>query len=170
LSVAGISVPDEARNMNFLFPRAAHAASLLIACLYAAPGSAQVSGEDESIDTIVVIGARTSIESALAEAAETPGGVEVIDMDDFRERNVSNLADVLRYAPGVWSASATGDDNIFFSSRGSNLDATNYDMNGIRLMQDGLPVTTADGNNHNRFVDPLAARYASVARGANAMA
>jgi iron complex outermembrane receptor protein len=30
-------------------------------------------------------------------------------------------------------------------------------------------VTTADGNNHNRVIDPLTARYASVARGANAL-
>ena len=36
-------------------------------------------------------------------------------------------------------------------------------------MIDGLPVTAADGNNHNSFIDPLAARYAVVARGANAM-
>jgi iron complex outermembrane receptor protein len=137
-------------------------------------GAAQATDDGDShssaIDTIVVTGTQTSIESARVEAAETPGGVAVIDMDAFRERNVSNLADVLLYAPGIWSASATGDDNIFFSSRGSNLDATNYDMNGIKLLQDGLPVTTADGNNHNRVVDPLAARYASVARGANAMA
>ena len=65
--------------------------------------------------------------------------------------------------------SDSGSDDIFFSSRGSNLDATDYDMNGIKLLQDGLPVTTADGNNHNRIVDPLSARYATVARGANAL-
>ena len=56
-----------------------------------------------------------------------------------------------------------------FPSRGSNLDAVAYDGNGIKLMIDGLPVTAADGNNHNSFIDPLAARYAVVARGANAM-
>lgn len=158
--------------MTLRFSIAAHIASLLAVCAHLPPAFAQapLSGDDNSIDTIVVVGTQTSIESARAEAAATPGGVAVIDMDEFRERNVSSLADVLRYAPGVWSASATGDDNIFFSSRGSNLDAINYDSNGIKLMQDGLPVTAADGNNHNRFVDPLAARYASVARGANAMA
>ena len=130
----------------------------------------EVSENNAAIDTIEVVGTQTSIESARAEAAATPGGIEVIDMHEFRERNVSNLADVLRYAPGIWSASHSGTDDIFFSSRGSNLDATHYDMNGIKLLQDGLPVTTADGNNHNRIVDPLAARYAVVARGANAMA
>jgi iron complex outermembrane receptor protein len=99
----------------------------------------------------------------------TPGGVTLLDTDSLREKNAASLADLLRYVPGVWSASATGNDNIVFSSRGSNLDAINYDTNGIKLLQDGLPVTAADGNNHNRFIDPLAASFATVARGANAM-
>ena len=125
---------------------------------------------DSSVaDTIVV----TGTEAALAEAAEeielTPGGATLVDFADLAERNVGSLADALRYVPGVFTESDTGNDGIFFTSRGSNLDATDYDMNGIKLLQDGLPVTTADGNNHNRIVDPLAARYATFARGANAM-
>ncbi|HEX7071606.1 MAG TPA: TonB-dependent receptor, partial [Rhodothermales bacterium] len=32
-----------------------------------------------------------------------------------------------------------------------------------------LPVTTADGSNHNRVVDPLTAQHATIARGANAL-
>jgi iron complex outermembrane receptor protein len=39
----------------------------------------------------------------------------------------------------------------------------------VKFLQDGLPVTAADGNNHNRIIDPLAAQYAVVARGANAL-
>ncbi len=105
----------------------------------------------------------------LHDSAIIPGGVTVVEGDALRERNVASLADLLRFVPGVWSTSATGNDNIFFSSRGSNLDSVHYDFNGIKLLQDGLPVTAADGNNHNRFVDPLSARYATVARGANAM-
>jgi len=121
------------------------------------------------IETIVVTGTQGSMEAAAVELATTPGGASLIDMEDLRERNVGSLADVLRYVPGIWSVSDTGNDGMFFSSRGSNLDATDWDMNGIKLMQDGLPVTTADGNNHNRIIDPLAARYATVARGANAL-
>ncbi|WP_339675686.1 TonB-dependent receptor [uncultured Zhongshania sp.] len=107
--------------------------------------------------------------SLQVEQSLTPGGVSVLDSASLMERNTGNLADALRYIPGVWSTSTSGSDSIFFSSRGSNLDATNYDMNGIKLLQDGLPVTTADGNNHNRIIDPLASRYASIARGANAL-
>ena len=116
------------------------------------------------VETIVVTDRALQSEIDL-----TPGGVTFIDGDELRERNTSSLADLLRYVPGVWSESSQGADAMFFSSRGSNLDATNYDMNGIALLQDGLPVTTADGNNHNRVLDPQSARFATVARGANAL-
>jgi iron complex outermembrane receptor protein len=117
-----------------------------------------------NVETIVVTDRALQSEIDL-----TPGGVTLLDTDALRETNAASLADLLRYVPGVWSASATGNDNIVFSSRGSNLDAVNYDTNGIKLLQDGLPVTAADGNNHNRFIDPLSASFATVARGANAM-
>src|SRR5690606_27133102 len=113
-------------------------------------------------------GQETALAAERARVARIPGGASVVDIA-LGERSVSNLADALRYVPGVWSASHAGNDGIFFSSRGSNLDATDWDMNGIKLLQDGLPLTSADGNNHNRIADPLAARHMTVARGANAL-
>ncbi|MBP7567854.1 MAG: TonB-dependent receptor plug domain-containing protein, partial [Burkholderiaceae bacterium] len=104
-----------------------------------------------------------------AERSVTPGAVTVIEGEELRQRNVTSLNDMLRYTPGVWSASGMTGDSTFLSIRGSNLDATNYDGNGVKLLIDGLPVTAADGNNHNRDVDPLSMRRASVARGANAL-
>lgn len=103
-----------------------------------------------------------------AERAATPGGVSIVASEEL-DRHVNGIADLLRYVPGVWAESAYGGEELFITSRGSNLDSTDYDKNGIKLLQDGLPVTTADGNNHNRVIDPLAARYVSVARGANAL-
>ncbi len=103
------------------------------------------------------------------EVDQSAGGVTLVDINDLQDRNVSSIADFFRYTPGVWAASQSGNDEVFFSSRGSNLDSTNFDGNGIKLLQDGLPVTAADGNNHNRIIDPLAAQYATVARGANAL-
>jgi len=121
-----------------------------------------------NLETVVVTGKERGAEER-ASVARIPGGASFIDMGTLRERKVATLADALRYVPGVWSASHVGNDRVFFSSRGSNLDATDYDMNGIKLLQDGMPVTTADGNNHNRVVDPLSAARATVARGANAL-
>ena len=119
-------------------------------------------------ENVVVIGERLKAEVE-AQRALTPGGVTVVEGEELYRRQISGLADMLRYVPGVWAESSSGSEELFFSSRGSNLDATDYDKNGIKLLQDGLPVTTADGNNHNRVIDPLTARYASVARGANAL-
>lgn len=110
----------------------------------------------------------SKLAAAAAEVELSPGGVSWVDINELRDRNVSSIADFFRYVPGVWAASQSGNDEVYFSSRGSNLDATNFDGNGIKLLQDGLPVTAADGNNHNRIIDPLAASFATVARGGNA--
>jgi iron complex outermembrane receptor protein len=79
------------------------------------------------------------------------------------------MADALRYVPGVLAEGKSTGDDLTLSIRGSNLDAIDYDNSGVKLLADGLPVTTADGNNHNRLLDPLMARYVVVARGANAL-
>lgn len=148
---------------------------VLISALGLTPFSAAMAqgAEPAQLPTVTVIGEAVpgqETKAALeAERALTPGGVSLVDSEDLHQRNVSNLADMLRYVPGVWTASGSTGDSTFLSSRGSNLDATNYDGNGIKLLQDGLPVTAADGNNHNRNVDPLSARYAIVAHGANAL-
>jgi iron complex outermembrane receptor protein len=103
------------------------------------------------------------------EIALTPGGVTLLDGDEFTHRQVSNLGDALRYAPGLWAVSTSGTSGITLSARGSNLDSKGYDTNGVRMLEDGLPITTADGNNHNRFISPLVVRQAVVARGANSL-
>jgi iron complex outermembrane receptor protein len=129
---------------------------------------AQEADTGASLDTVVVT-AQKLRDSLEQEQELTPGSVTLVDGADLDERSVTNLADVLRYVPGLWAESVSGSDELFVSSRGSNLDATSYDKNGIKLLQDGLPVTAADGNNHNRVLDPASARYATVAHGANAL-
>ena len=138
-----------------------------------AVGAAASVTVDVRLDVITLGGIVVNAEQQLAEIeaqrALTPGGVTILDVEDLTRRPINGLADMLRYVPGVWAESSAGADELFFSSRGSNLDATDYDKNGIKLLQDGLPVTAADGNNHNRVIDPLSASYAVVARGANAL-
>jgi len=153
-----------------LVPRVAAAA--LLATFLAPPcvaADAFASAAEPTLDTVVVTAQRIR-EQLDAERALTPGAVTTLDGRDSYQRGVTQLADLLRYVPGVWAESISGGDDVFYSSRGSNLDSTDYDKNGIKFLQDGLPTTSADGNNHNRAVDPLSARYASVAHGANALA
>lgn len=134
--------------------------------------SATPNTEPAQLPTVVIKATKVADqtrEDLQNEQALTPGGVSLVEGEGLRQRNVTSLGDMLRYVPGIWAASGQTGDSTFISSRGSNLDATNYDGNGIKLLQDGLPVTAADGNNHNRQPDPLSARYVTVARGANAL-
>ncbi len=128
-----------------------------------------ISLEQMEVTAEAVAPGNFGMEADKQEIRQTPGGVSLIDIDQLTEGQVASFEGALRYVPGVWAVSPTGTDSVFLSSRGSNLDATDYDTNGVRLFQDGLPVTAADGNNHNRFIDPLSAKYAVFARGANAM-
>lgn len=150
--------------------RCAPLALLLSSCLAATAAQAEHAQNPDgpTLETVEVHGKRLRL-NLIREQSLTPGGVTLIDSDTLFQRNMPNMADMLRFTPGVWSDSANGGTGVFLSSRGSNLDATAFDMNGIKLLQDGLPITTADGNNHNRLIDPLSMRYATVARGANAM-
>jgi iron complex outermembrane receptor protein len=143
------------------------AIAVAFAFLPAATSFAAEPADPTTLDTVQV--RSSELEHVEVEQSLTPGGVTVVDGETFYERAVNNMSDALRYVPGIWTESSTGGDAIFISSRGSNLDATNYDSNGVKLFQDGLPITTADGNNHNRFMDPMAARSVVFARGANAL-
>ena len=147
---------------------------LAVACLLAMSAQAYAEHGTLSLEQIEVTAEAIApgnfgIEADKQEIGQTPGGVSLIDIEQLTEGQVASFEDALRYVPGVWAVSPTGTDSVFLSSRGSNLDAIDYDTNGVKLLQDGLPVTAADGNNHNRFIDPLSAKYAVFARGANAM-
>lgn len=158
-------------------------AATLAALLPSLPAYAEFT-ENDSLDVVaapppdapsmviqdsIVITAPRRLDAAKAEQAATPGAVTLVDGEELFLRNTTTLADMLRYVPGVWTADGATGDSAFFSSRGSNLDSVAYDGNGVRFLQDGLPVTAADGNNHNREVDPLSASHAVVAHGANAL-
>lgn len=135
---------------------------------------ARNSSTTTTLQLIEVTAQGTALTSAGVEADReevqlTPGGVTIVEGDSLDERSVTSLADTLRYVPGLYVVSDSGGSGVFYSSRGSNLDATDWDMNGIMLLQNGIPVTTADGSSHNRLLNPLSARYAIVARGANGM-
>jgi iron complex outermembrane recepter protein len=140
-----------------------------VALALSLPGLAAQPGTDSRLDTVLVTAERLQ-DQAEAERAATPGSVTSLDAAQLHERSVTQLADMLRYVPGVWAESYNGNDDVFYSSRGSNLDATDYDKNGVKFLQDGLPVTAADGNNHNRALNPLNARQITIAHGANALA
>lgn len=121
-----------------------------------------VSADPISSDTL------PSIQSARQRLGTVPGGANLVDAEQYKEGRVSTLDDALRFAPGVFVASRFGAEEARLSIRGSGLQRT-FHMRGIQLLQDGVPLNLADGSVDFQAIEPLAARYVEVYRGANGL-
>lgn len=98
----------------------------------------------------------------------TPGGVGVVDAEDYKRGRTSTLRDALDFAPGVFIQSRFGAEESRLSIRGSGIQRT-YGGRGIWLMLDSVPLNWADGGLDMQSVEPLATSYIEVHRGANAL-
>lgn len=154
---------------HLFFPPRVVFSCVVVLMAFSLLGSFSAQAEEAAVLETIVVQSEQEEQPLKDEQAGIPGATTIIDGEKQYQRAVNNLADTFRYAPSMWAQSFSGGDSVFFSSRGSNLDATNYDGNGVKMLQDGMPVTTADGNNHNRFIDPLLAKNIVIAPGANAL-
>jgi iron complex outermembrane receptor protein len=105
---------------------------------------------------------------ARAEAARVAGGANVVGREEYASGRASNLQDVFALTPGVFVQPRFGAEEARLSIRGSGLQRT-FHMRGINLLQDGVPITLADGSGDFQAVEPLALAYTEVLRGANAL-
>ncbi len=109
------------------------------------------------------------IEAARRRAERVPGGTDIIDAEDYLKGSAVTPADALGFSPGVFAQSRIpGAEESRLSIRGSGLQRT-FHGRGIRVMQDGVPLNLADGSFDFQAIEPLAARYIEVYRGANAL-
>jgi iron complex outermembrane receptor protein len=99
---------------------------------------------------------------------ERAGATALVDGDSYRDGRVGNLADALGRAPGVFVEPRFGAEESRLSIRGSGLQRT-FHGRGIVVLQDGVPLNLADGSFDFQAIEPLAARYIRVWRGANAL-
>ena len=104
---------------------------------------------------------------AAAGLAQVPGGVEAIDAARYLRGRVGTVEDTFALSPGVIAQSRFGADEARMSIRGSGLQRT-FHGRGIRVLQDGVPINLADGSFDMQAIEPLAAQYITVRRGANA--
>jgi iron complex outermembrane receptor protein len=105
---------------------------------------------------------------ARAEAAQVPGGADVVSATDYADGRASTFSDIFAFSPGVFAQPRFGAEEARLSIRGSGLQRT-FHMRGIYLMQDGVPITLADGSGDFQAIEPLALAYTEVRRGANAL-
>lgn len=109
-----------------------------------------------------------SVQQALAEINQTPGGVALVPAEAYRNSTVSNtIKDILDYVPGVFAQPKWGDDTRL-SIRGSGL-SRNFHLRGVQLYMDGIPINTADGYGDFQEIDPTAYKYVEVYKGGNAL-
>ncbi|MBX3707951.1 MAG: TonB-dependent receptor [Pseudomonadales bacterium] len=149
--------------------RAAHFAWLVAvagASVWAAPAppleEITVTGRRDGVTTI------PDLDAARAAAREIAGGVSVLDAAEFRVGRAATPEDALQHAPGVFVASRFGAEESRLSIRGSGLQRT-FHGRGIMFLQDGVPLNLADGGGDFQAMEPLAAQYVEVFRGANAL-
>lgn len=147
-------------------------AMVLVPCC--AAFAASPSDPATTLDTVEVQGVRPDLSTvdSLAQArdrlAERAGGTALVDADAYRGGRVGTLTDALGYAPGVFVQSRFGAEEARVSIRGSGLQRT-FHGRGLEVLQDGSPLNLADGAFDMQAIEPLAARYIEVYRGANAL-
>ncbi|WP_322516374.1 TonB-dependent receptor [Rhodopseudomonas palustris] len=109
-----------------------------------------------------------TVQQALKDIQQTPGGVALVPANAYRNSTVSNtIKDILDYVPGVFAQPKWGDDTRL-SIRGSGL-SRNFHLRGVQLYMDGIPINTADGYGDFQEIDPTAYKYVAVYKGANAL-
>lgn len=143
----------------------------LLAALVPVASSAATSATD--LDRVVVQGerpdaTRPDIDAARARLDERAGGTGLVDGESYRQGRVGSVSDALRFATGVFIQPRFGADEARLSIRGSGLQRT-FHGRGLQVLQDGSPINLADGGFDFQALEPLAARYIEVYRGANAL-
>src|SRR6478735_4837588 len=109
-----------------------------------------------------------TVQQALRDIQQTPGGVALVSAEAYRNSTPSNtIKDVLDYVPGVYAQPKWGDDTRL-SIRGSGL-SRNFHLRGVQLYMDGIPINTADGYGDFQEIDPSAYKYVEVFKGGNAL-
>jgi iron complex outermembrane receptor protein len=124
-----------------------------------------ITGEAEPSPQALTV---PNIETAREQINRVPGGVDIIDAESYEKGRAANLKDVLDYSPGVYVQPRFGAEESRISIRGSGIQRT-FHGRGIKLLQDGVPLNLADGGFDMQAVEPLAAEYVEVYRGANAL-
>lgn len=155
-------------------------AAVIAAVIAAAPhAGAQAPAETRAdLPPITVVGEARDLDSpslTVPSIAETerrmqsiPGGVSLIDAEDYRRGRATTLKDALEFAPGVFVQPRFGSEEARLSVRGSGLQRT-FHGRGLKLLQDGVPLNLADGGFDFQSIEPLATRHIEVYRGANAL-
>lgn len=101
------------------------------------------------------------------EMNRTPGAVNLVPAEQFRDKYARDLKDTLIRTPGVFAQNRFGEE-VRLSIRGSGI-SRGFHLRGIQLLENGSPINLADGGGDFQEIDPANTQYIEVYKGANAL-
>jgi iron complex outermembrane recepter protein len=127
----------------------------------AAHVQAQAPESPAALDPVTVTATRYE-----ARVFDVPASIDVIDGATIRDGNPAiNLSETLVRVPGVFAANRQNyAQDLQISSRGFGARAA-FGVRGVRLYQDGIPVTMPDGQGQTGSFSLLSAERVEVLRG-----
>lgn len=154
-------------NLNTTYTKLA--TGIALACL----SPICVANATPDFETIEVTGSKASSRATDfaqldAELKQVAGGTNLIDLASLPARQAT-LQDALGFEPGIMMQSFFGgNDQPRLNIRGSGVQSNPVNR-GIQLLKNGLPINQADGSFVIGLVEPKAAEFISVYRGANGL-
>lgn len=144
----------------------------VVAGLPTAPVRFSLKLREVSGQVNVVAGAESltvpAASSAEAQLETVPGDVSEVTADQYRSGAVLGVDDALSLTPGVFAGPNEGTEEVTLSIRGSDMNVP-FGVRGVSLLQDGIPVSFADGYSNIEQVDPFNDDYIEVYRGADGL-
>lgn len=122
---------------------------------------------DEVDNGTIIVTATQATTVAEHDIAATPGGADIVDAAEFKDKLAVSLRDALAFSPGVYAQPRFGQE-VRLSIRGSGI-SRGYHMRGLMLFQDGVPINLADNNGDFQELDPQVFQTIAIYRGANAL-
>ena len=101
------------------------------------------------------------------EMRRTPGAVNVVPAEQFNQKYARDFKDTLAKTPGVFAQNRYGEE-VRLSIRGSGL-SRGFHLRGIQLLENGVPISMADGGGDFQEIDPANIQFMEVYKGANAL-
>lgn len=92
-----------------------------------------------------------------------PGGADIVPAKEFQEGYALTMKDMLADTPGVFAQQRWGEESRL-SIRGSGL-TRGFHLRGVTLLQDGIPLSFADGSGDFQEIDPMTLQHVEVYRG-----
>jgi iron complex outermembrane receptor protein len=138
--------------------------SVLACCGLGQPAVALAQGPAAQTalqQTVVVVG-----EPLIDRTFEVPASIDVVEGDTLRhQQSAVNLSETLRRVPGLVIHNRHNyAQDLQVSSRGFGARAA-FGVRGVRLIQDGIPLTMPDGQGQSALFDLDGASHVEVLRG-----